>query len=165
MAAITQNTNNSNRMIRFLESLTITNQAGGANQVAASKYIRVPQHAKSALFLLYLTSAGGTSPSLQLELSVPDVSTAAKLAAPDDANTGALADFAHTAITGTGPYLQQIHIGPGLGAADTTGAAAADASYVIPATLPPVISYRILVDGTTGDEDYTAQLVVVFREN
>lgn len=165
MAAITQNTNQSNRMIRFLESLVITNQAGGANQVAANKYIRVPQHAKSAMFLLYLTSAGGTSPSLQLELNVPDISTAAKLAAPDDANVGPLADFAHTAITGTGPYLQQIHFGPGIGAVDSTGAAAADAAYTFSCVLPPVISYRILVDGTTGDEDYTAQLVVVFRES
>lgn len=161
MTAIPQNTNQSNRWTRYLESLAITNQAGGAGVVAANKYIRVPHDATHMLFLLFAQSLTGTTPILNFEVNVPDISTEAKRFAPDDANVGPLGGFTFVPITGAGPYLQQVHFGPGLVLAQT-GAAAADYSYTVPCVLPPLVSYRLLVDGATGDEDYTAQLVVEF---
>lgn len=164
MAVITRNETDGRKAVRFLESRTITNLTPSENN--RRRAVKVPEFAKYASFYLFITSQGGTSPTLDMGIEVPDFSTAEKLHAPTDDNLANLADFAGiTQVTGAGPYLQTIDIGPGVTgiADDATGAAAADARMAINTVLPPWLVYRTSLDGTTGDEDYTFQLVLQFR--
>lgn len=162
MAAITENTNQQGKAVRFLENVTITDQAAASTTVR--KFVRVPSWARFATLYLFHQSAGGTAPSLNILLEVPDIKTVALLSAPDDGLLLTLGNFSFTAITGTGPYVQQIHMGPGI-ADDNTGSATADASYGIDANLPPLLAYAYVTAGAgVALEDYTFQLVLHFRK-
>lgn len=159
MAAITENTNQQGKAVRYLFDVSITNQTPTAT---TRNFVRTPPWAKYATLYLFHTSQAGTTPLLDILVEVPDFSTAALLTAPDNGNVGTLGNFAPTQITGTGAFQQQVHMGPGV-IDDNTGSATADASYGINCVLPPVISFGYTVDGTTGDEDYAFLVVVHYR--
>ena len=146
------------RAIKFLESLTATNEA-----LSAVKAVRTPHWARYASWSLFVTSQGGTTPTLDLDLIVPDFSTRAKLAAPTDDNPYTLASI--TQVTGTGTYHQTIDLGPGVSgiADDVTGSANADARMMTNCILPPWIVYNLRTDDGDGDEDAACLLVVQYR--
>jgi hypothetical protein len=158
MAAYTINDTDARKHIRFLEAITATNAAADKTRA-----VKVPADARFLSVYLFITSQGGTTPTFDFSLIVPDFGTAAKLSAPTDDNPATLVSL--TQVTGTGPYQQRIDIGPGVTgiADDTTGAAAGDAVESVNAILPPWLVYTIDTDVTTGDEDFSLNLVFVFR--
>lgn len=163
MAAITLNMADHSKAIRFLESVVITNQV--PNSTAVTKAVRVPQWAKYASFYIYYDSATGNTPLFDFTLGVPDFGSAANLAAPTDDNVGALGNAEWngiTQLTGGGPYLIAVHVGPDY-TDDDTGSATADSTYVVKATLPPVLTYTYTTDGTSDDEDYAFRIVAHFK--
>jgi hypothetical protein len=160
MAAYTINENDKGEAVRYLEAIAYTNEG-----TDVSKAVKVPGWAKYLSLYLYIDS-GGTSPTVDLSLWVPDFSTDALFKAPSDDIEAKLADFAGiTQITGTDPYLQTIDIGPGITgiADDATGAASADARMAINTILPPWLVYKLAFDIADTDEDYALQLVAQFR--
>lgn len=165
MAAITMNTNNSRQALRFLENVTITNQS--ENSTAVKKGVRVPSWANNVTFYIFFDSAGGTSPLFDFSLGIPDFGTETLLGAPTDANDSATLGNAAwngiTQVTGTGPYLIQIHVGPEV-TDDDVGSANASCEYGVACNaLPPIITYTYTTDGTTDDEDYAFRIVAHFK--
>lgn len=163
MTAYTLNATDSSKSVRFLETISVTDAAASGTVIKA---IKIPDRFQFLSLYIYVDAQGGTTPTLDLELDVPDFGSASKMAAPDDGNIAKLADFAGiTQVTGVGPYLQTIDIGPGVTgiADDATGAASADARMAVNTVLPPWLVYKFSYDGTTHDEDYTIRLVAAFR--
>ena len=60
MAAITMNTNQAGKAIRFLEDVTITNQT--ANSTAVTRGVRVPSWASHLSLYIFMDTMGGTRP-------------------------------------------------------------------------------------------------------
>lgn len=164
MAAITMNGADQNRAIRFLEDVTITNQT--ANSAAVTKGVRVPAWATKALFYIFYDSAGGTTPLFDFTLGMPDWGSGARFATPtDDTDLSALGNAAWngiTQITGTGPYVIVVEVGPDV-TDDDTGSATASCYYGVKTELPPIITYTYTTDGTTDDEDYSFRIAVHFK--
>lgn len=163
MAAIIVNTADAGRAVRFLEAYTVVNQAGTVAKVRA---VKVPGWAESMSFYLYIDSQTGTTPSTSFDVNIPDFGSATLFAAPDDANIAKLADVASiTAVTGAGPYLQTVDIGPGMTgiADDVTGGAAADARMAINAALPPWLAYTLTTLSPSNDADYIIRVIAHFR--
>ena len=158
MAAYTINTAGQGQATRHLEAIVASNAAADKTRV-----VKTPGWARYLSVYLFLTSQGGTTPTFDFTLFVPDFSTAAKFAAPTDDNPQNLATI--TQVTGTGAYQQVIDVGPGVTgiADDTTGAAGADARMSTNAVLPPWVGYTIDTNIADGDEDATLQVVFVFR--
>jgi hypothetical protein len=160
MATYTINENDKGEAVRYLEAIAYVN-----TQTDVSKAVKVPGWAKYLSLYLFIEALAGTTPTVDFSLWVPDISTEAKFKAPTDDNEAKLADFAGiTQVTGAGPYLQTIDIGPGVTgiADDATGGAAADARMAINTILPPWLVYK-LEFGADADEDYDLQLVAQFR--
>lgn len=163
MTAITVNETDKRKAIRFLEDVTITNQT--ENTTVVKKAVRVPQWANRATFYIFYDSAGGSTPLFDFVVGVPDFGDFANFLAPTDDTDALLGNQAWdgiTQITGTGPYVITINIGPDL-TADDTGPANASCTYDIRATLPPILYYTYTTDGTTDDEDYAFRIVVHFK--
>lgn len=164
MAAITMNTNDPGKAVRFLEDVTITNQT--ANTTAVTKGVRVPDWASSMALYIFFDSSGGTTPLFDFKLGVPDIGAFAQLGIPTDAtDVATMGDQAWdgiTQVTGAGPYVKVINVGPTV-TADDTGSATASDTYAVNASLPPVFTYTYTTDGTTDDEDYRFRLVCVFK--
>ena len=165
MAAITMNTADYPKALRFLEDVTITNQT--ANSTAVTKGVRVPPWASHASFYIFYDSAAGTSPLFDFVMGVPDFGDATTYATPTDATDAAAvignADWnGITQVTGTGPYIIAVHLGPDV-TDDDTGSATASCTYGVKCVLPPVLTYTYTTDGTTDDEDYRFRIVVQFK--
>lgn len=164
MAVVTKNTADSLRGIRFLEDVTITNQT--ANSTAVTKAIRVPSWAVKAVFYIFYDSAGGSSPLFDFVIGMPDWGSPSLLGAPTDATDQAVFGDAAwngiTQVTGTGPYVIIVEVGPQV-TDDDTGSATASCHYGVAAELPPVLTYTYTTDGTTDDEDYRFRIAVHFK--
>lgn len=166
MAAVTKNTTDAGRSTRFLEAVTITNQT--AASTAVTKAVKVPASAKSMSLYLFVDAMGGTTPTLDFTLGMPDFGTEAKYAAPtDDTDLASLGNAAWngiTQVTAAGPSVIDIHVGPDF-TDDDTGSATASCSYFVKAVLPPWITYTYTTTDAADDADYTFRLVAVFRAN
>lgn len=158
MAAITVNGADAGKAFRRLETIAITNQT--ANSTVVRKAVRVPDWADSMAFYVYYEAAAGTSPLFDFSLEVPDTAADGSV---DDSPIGNLGDWdGITQVTGTGPYLFQVDVGPNI-TADDTGSATASSRYGVEAALPPVVVYKYTTDGTTDDEDYAVRICVKFN--
>ncbi len=176
MAAITMNTAEIRNGVQFLESYAIVNggAATGATFVAAgfstsgvkTRGLHVPPWATKVVFTLFHDSSAGTTPTVDFVLGVPDWGTRSLLLNPTDATDVATLGNAAwngiTTITGTGPYQIVVEVGPDV-TDDDTGSATASCWYGVKCELPPVITYKISLDGTTTDEDYTQRLAAMWR--
>lgn len=164
MAAVTKNTNQQGRTVRFLEDVTITNQT--AASTAVTKAVRVPHFAKSASFYIFYDSSGGTTPTFDFVLGMPDFGDTTAFDVPTDATDiatlGNAAWNGITQVTGAGPYVIDVHVGPDF-TDDDTGAAAASCSYFVKAVLPPWITYTYTTTDAADDADYRFRIVAVFR--
>jgi hypothetical protein len=151
--------------VQFLESVVITNQT--ANSTAVTKAVAVPPWAVKGVFYIFFDSSGGTSPLFDFVLGMPDWGSSTLIAAPTDATDQAVwGDAAWngiTQVTGAGPYVIIVEIGPDV-VDDDTGSATASCHYGIKAELPPVLSYTYTTDGTTDDEDYTFRIAVQWKK-
>lgn len=161
MAAITYNTDRQSDRFRLLESRTLTNLSATDTRRFA---IRVPSGARSALFALFIDAMGGTTPTLDFTLSVPDLTDLNSL---DDAPLADLGGW--NGITqktaAASPTLTTVAVGEGVTgiADDDTGSATATDHYSVNTVLPPVIVYTVACSGADTDEDYTYRLAVYFR--
>jgi len=155
MAVFTINSTGEPEALRVLESLAVTN-ASATTTVA--KAVRVPSWARTCHFLLNVTLMGGSSPLIDFALKGVDPATL------DTTHVWNLGDWdGITQLTSAAaPVLVAVDVGPAI-VADDTGSATASCRYGVMASLPPVIVYSIIYDGTTHDEDYTATLEVFFR--
>jgi hypothetical protein len=164
MAAITMNDTEIRNGVQFLESVVITNQT--ANTTAVTRGIHVPPWATKAIFTIFYDSAGGTTPTFDFVLGEPDWGSPTLLAVPsDDTDKATLGNAAWdgiTQVTGVGPYMIKVEVGPDV-TDDDTGSATATCSYGVKVELPPVITYTYTTDGTTDDEDYTFRIVVQWK--
>lgn len=164
MAAITMNTTDNTKALRFLEDVTITNQT--ANSTAVTKGVRVPGWATKVIFYIFFDSSAGTSPLFDFVLGMPDFGDATTFAAPTDATDlatlGNAAWNGITQVTGNGPYVIVVEVGPDV-TDDDTGSATASCYYGVKCELPPVITYTYTTDGTTDDEDYRFRIVAHFK--
>jgi hypothetical protein len=165
MAAITMNTAPiSPGGVQFLESVVITNQT--ANSTAVTKGVSVPSWATKGLFYIFFDSSAGTSPMFDFTLGMPDWGSTTLIASPTDAtDVATLGNGAWngiTQITGNGPYVIVVEVGPDV-TDDDTGSATASCTYSVKAELPPVITYTYTTDGTTDDEDYTFRIAVHWK--
>lgn len=164
MAAVTINKADRGRAIRFLEDVTITNQT--ADSTAVTKAVAVPPWAVKAIFYVFYDSAAGTSPLFDFTVGMPDWGDSANFLAPtDDTDLSAIGNAAWngiTQITGTGPYVITVEIGPDV-TDDDTGSATASCYYGIKCELPPWLTYTYTTDGTTDDEDYAFRIAVQFK--
>jgi len=150
--------------IQFLEDVTITNQT--ANSTAVTKAVAVPAWATKGVFYIFYDSAAGTSPLFDFTLGMPDWGSTTLIAAPTDAtDVSTLGDAAWngiTQVTGTGPYVIIVEVGPDV-TDDDTGSATASCHYGVKCELPPVITYTYTTDGTTDDEDYSFRIAVHWK--
>src|SRR3990167_1902963 len=131
MAAVTINSADvSLDGIQFLEDVTITNQT--AASTAVTKADRVPSWATDLVLTIFHDSQGGTTPTFDFVLGIPDWGSAARLLAPTDdddiATLGNAAWDGITQITGTGAYQIVIEVGPAV-TTDDTGSATASCWY------------------------------------
>jgi len=141
---------------QLLETVAIVNQT--ANSTAVSKAVVVPRWATSAVFLLSVTTMGGTSPLLDFKLSGVNWNTLDTSHAWDLGGWDGI-----TQLTGAvSPVMVAIDVGPNI-AADDTGSATASCRYGVNCSLPPVIVYTYTTDGTTDDEDYDFTISVSFK--
>lgn len=139
--------NGANRLqsVRLLETVLFTNLVPGT-ALAVSKAVPVPDWAETAQFCLNITTLTGTSPLVDFTLS--------GTYNLDTTFSWLLGDWdGITQLTGTGPYVVLIDIGPSV-LADDTGSATANSRYGVASTLPPWIVYKYTLDATTNDEDY-----------
>lgn len=164
MAVITMNDTEIKNGVQFLESVVITDQ--GTATVAVTKGVHVPVWATKAIFTIFFDSAGGSTPQFDFVLGEPDWGSLTLLGTPTDATDkptlGNAAWDGITQITGTGPYIIKIEVGPDV-TDDDTGSATANCTYGVKCELPPVITYTYTTDGTTHDEDYTFRLAVQWK--
>lgn len=149
--------------IQFLESVAIVDQTPTAS---TTKAVSVPDWAVKVLFTIFYDAAAGTSPLFDFVLGVPDWGSDALLGAPTDAtDTTTLGNAAWdgiTQVTGAGPYQIMVEVGPDV-TDDDTGSATANCWYGVKCELPPIITYKYTVDGTSGNEDYTFRLVAQWK--
>lgn len=163
MAAITLNTADAGKAIRFLEDVTITNQV--PNSTAVQRAIRVPEWANRLTFYIFYDSGTGTTPTFDFVAGIPDFGDAASLLAPTDATDALLGNQLWdgiTQVTGAGPYVITVNVAPDL-TADDTGSATASCNYDVRAQLPPVIYYTYTTGGTSDTEDYRFRIVAHFK--
>lgn len=147
--------------IQFLESVTITNQT--ANSTAVTKGVGVPPWATKGIFYIFFDSSAGTSPLFDFVLGMPDWGTEGTVTDGTDMSTlGNAAWNGITQVTGTGPYVIVVEVGPDV-TDDDTGSATASCYYGVKCELPPVITYTYTTDGTTDDEDYAFRIVAHWK--
>lgn len=168
MAAISMKTGDANEVrsgLQFLESISVTNGVGIGGD-AVTYGVSVPAWATKAVFTIFYDAGAGTSPLFDFVLGEPDWGSETLLASPTDAtdvaSLGNAAWNGITQITGTGPYVIKIDVGPGV-TDDDTGSATASCSYGVACELPPVITYTYTTDGTTDDEDYAFRIAVQWK--
>lgn len=165
MAAITMNTNGGSKGLRFLEDVTISNQT--AASTAVKKGVRVPPWASHASFYIFYDAATGTSPTFDFVMGVPDFGDEVAFVTPTDATDAAAvignADWnGITQLTGAGPYIVAVHLGPDV-TDDDTGSATASCTYGVKAVLPPVLTYTYTTTDSADDADYRFRIVVQFK--
>ena len=166
MAAVTMNTAELRSGVQFLESISVLNGDGmGAD--TKLRGLAVPAWATKAVFTIFYDAGTGTSPLFDFALGTPDWGSTTLIAAPTDATdqAGSLGNAAWngiTQVTGAGPYVITIEVGPDV-TDDDTGSASASCYYGVKGELPPVLQYLITIDTTTNDEDYTIRLAVMWR--
>ncbi len=158
MAAITENTNQIGAARRVLHNEVITNQV--ADTATVRRFIRVPGWAANVSFYIFFTSQAGSGETFDFDVEVPDFGTQAKLTAPDDGNIAIIKSI--TALTGAGPYVIEVHIGPDVEGTDAASATA-DSQYYSSRPLPPVLSYAYTTTDSANDADYAFDIVAVFR--
>jgi hypothetical protein len=130
----------------LLESRALTNTA----TVVHSGLIQTPANAKIARFYLDVTAVGGTTPTV--DFVVQEVHPVLL----DDAKVQNLGSWdGITQLTAAG-YVT-VTIGESATADDTA------TQYSIQAPLPRQMYYKVSLDGTTADEDYTYTLYVDFK--
>jgi hypothetical protein len=163
MAAITMNTAPvKSGGIQYLEDVTITNQT--ADSTAVTKGVAVPPWASKVVFYIFYDSSGGTSPLFDFTLGMPDWGTDGA-AFTDNTDLSALGNAAWngiTQITGNGPYVIVVEVGPDV-TDDDTGSAAASCYYGVRCDLPPVLTYTYTTDGTSDDEDYAFRIAAHWK--
>lgn len=145
MASFDVNGSYRSQHTRLLETVAFTNLVPGT-ALAISKAVPVPDWAVTVNFALTITTLTGTTPLLDFTLSGSyDL---------DTTHSWLLGDWdGITQLTGTGPYVVSIDVGPAI-TADDTGSATASSRYGVQASLPPWIVYKYTLDATTNDEDY-----------
>ena len=145
MATVDINSSGSPQAVRLLETASYTNLVPGTSLVV-SKAVPVPSWAETAAFAVTITTLTGTSPLMDFVLQGSfDL---------DTTHVWNLGDWdGITQLTGTGPYVVAIDVGPAV-TADDTGSATASCRYGVLASLPPWIVYKYTLDATTNDEDY-----------
>ncbi len=150
--------------IQFLEDVTITDQT--AASTAVTKAVRVPNWATKLLLHLFHDSQGGTTPTFDFVLGVPDWGSTALLAAPSDAtdvaSLGNAAWNGITQVTGTGAYQIVVEVGPDV-TDDDTGSASASCWYGVKAELPPWITYTYTTTDSADDADYRFRLAAQWK--
>jgi hypothetical protein len=160
------NTNNGRQGLRFLESVSILNQV--AASTAVTKGVRVPAWANNMVIFIFFDAAAGTGKGFDFSLGIPDFGSETLLGAPTDANDvatfGDAAWDGITRVTGAGPYVIRIAVGPEV-ADDDTGSATASCEYGVKcAALPPVFTYTYTTLDGGDDCDYTFRVVVQFKK-
>lgn len=163
MAAVTINTASiSTDGLQFLEDVTITDQT--AASTAVTKAVRVPPWATDLILTLFHDSQGGTTPTFDFVLGIPDWGSTAKLSAPtDETDIATLGGWdGITQVTGTGAYQIVIQVGPDV-TADDTGSANASCDYGVKSILPPWITYTYTTTDAADDADYAFRLVAQWR--
>lgn len=162
MAAITLNNPAINSLgVQFLEDVTITNQTAASTAVKSAFY--VPKWATKLVMYIFYDSATGTTPTFAFTMGIPDFGDATTFAAPTDATDiavtlGNAAWDGITTLTGGGPYLIVIEIGPDV-TDDDTGSATASCFYGIHMELPPVLNYTYTTTDSADDADYRFRIV------
>jgi hypothetical protein len=163
MASHTMNTADIDHMnLQFLESISVTNGAGMGGDTL-QKAVAVPVWATKVVFYIFYDAAAGTSPLFDFVLGLPDFGTSG--AVTDGTDVGTLGNAAWngiTQVTGAGPYVIAVEVGPDV-TDDDTGSATASCYYGVKAELPPFITYLITIDTTTNDEDYAFRLVAHWK--
>lgn len=157
MAAITNSQAIQGRS-KLLRTIAYTNLSASATERIA---VQVPVWARYATFVVNLTMAG-TSPLFDFALEGYD-SAGNGGATPDDGFLFALGGWdGITQKTAASDTYTTVDVGPGIGN-DDTGSATASDHYSVASQLPEWIIAKTVMDGTTGDEDYTGTISVYFR--
>ena len=147
---------------KLLETIAYTNTG------AITKYRAFipPPRTIAATFVLDVTITG-TTPLMDFNLLGVNVAKdAAWFSSPDDTNfynigAGWGAGITQLTTDASSPAVT-IHLSP-YAPIDVTGSATVDSAYSINCFLPPVMAYKYVLDGGTGDEDYNGTISVYWH--
>jgi hypothetical protein len=147
--------------IQRLEAVTIANQTAASTTV--TKGVGVPAWATKVVFYIFFDSSGGTTPKFDFTLGMPDWGTAGAVTdATDLSAIGNAAWNGITQVTGNGPYVIVVEVGPDV-TDDDTGSATASCYYGVKCELPPILTYSYTTQDAADDADYTFRIAAHWK--